>query len=393
MCDLSAKFTTVAGPRHRVEWFVRSWSRLTLPTGASLQEVGVHRVIYPDLALLNGSRVDEEESGYRDPYCGALAVVSHDSGRGSQVAGAINTALMTSDEACQTVGLLVEPGHTFSARSGESDHDASQESRRPGPHLDGLEQARARMADSPPVDGKGRRVAVLDSGDKDHEGTMLDFTSNALSGPPWFARPAHDDSGHGTAVAAVIRAMAPQAEVTPFRVLGGKNKAGSSASVYLGLIAALWDERQFDVVNASFGVSAGTDCGTMLGRTFSYLMAGRWKQRGRPLTPVLVVAAPTDIDQHLTSPSDIPGARVVAAWGAKNTPADYCSRLKGKPDLDWAPGGTREEPLGRYYSAAAKSWPIYGTSFAAALVSGHLVAGADDAQTDADEQSTSSRPV
>jgi subtilisin family serine protease len=105
--------------------------------------------------------------------------------------------------------------------------------------------------------GRGVRVAVLDSGiEKDHP---------ALAKVPWGDDIAvvergyrlaveegerHDLYGHGTAVAGIIHATAPEAEIASIRVLGSSIQARTSVVVE-GARQAI--ERGYRILNCSLG--------------------------------------------------------------------------------------------------------------------------------------------
>ncbi|MEZ5378126.1 MAG: S8 family serine peptidase [Acidimicrobiales bacterium] len=109
--------------------------------------------------------------------------------------------------------------------------------------------------------GAGVRVAVIDSGiDSDHPmlGSCVDrdaaveFTVSPdgevikNDGP-------HDDAfGHGTAVAGIIHALAPEASITSVRVLG-PNLTGKAAAFHAGLVWAV--DEGYDIVNLSLGTT------------------------------------------------------------------------------------------------------------------------------------------
>ena len=111
--------------------------------------------------------------------------------------------------------------------------------------------------------GKGVRVAIVDSGiDPGHpavenavkEGVAIELDENEPSGyradpddPP------RDMSGHGTACAGIIHAIAPEAELYSVRVLGS-NMRGRAYVFAGGLDYAI--EHGMDVVNLSLSTSS-----------------------------------------------------------------------------------------------------------------------------------------
>jgi subtilisin family serine protease len=107
--------------------------------------------------------------------------------------------------------------------------------------------------------GKGVRVAVIDSGIEaghprlegcvDEQGGMaleLDDDGQIVEHPG----PHEDLFGHGTACAAIIHELAPEARITSIRVLG--ERLSGKAQVFLHALA--WAiEQGFDVINLSLG--------------------------------------------------------------------------------------------------------------------------------------------
>lgn len=106
-------------------------------------------------------------------------------------------------------------------------------------------------------DGAGVRIAILDTGiELSHpalrglvlrddvvlqgDGPRISVTDGAGT----------DAYGHGTAIAGIIREMAPQAEIGSFRVLGADL---ASRSVIIAAGARLAMERGYHILNCSFG--------------------------------------------------------------------------------------------------------------------------------------------
>jgi hypothetical protein len=344
MCEETAEFTTIAGPRERVEWLMAHWEGLRLPTDEPLYERGI-RLRWYDLAELGDA--------YRERDCGAVAVALHPSGEAVRTAASITAALDLAGE----FRLRCEPGHTFAGAAGPGGG---------GARLDPQQVARARPLVPALPKRTGSRVAVLDTGVDSAPNALVDVTK----GWPVGGQPVADPHGHGSAVTQAIRAVTPHADVVPIRVLDATNK-GSSQAIYQGLIAALWDAQGCDVVNASFGVDATASCGTALGHTFRYLMTLRQQSRHLGQPPALVVAAGNN-RTSLRSPATADGAYVVPATDLTGAKATYCRNLvlgagiRSYP----APGGEKADPLGTYGTGGG----IYGTSFAAGFVSGALLA-------------------
>jgi subtilisin len=106
--------------------------------------------------------------------------------------------------------------------------------------------------------GAGIRVGVLDSGvEGDHAavgGLARSVTVTAGPGgePQVTDAPATDAMGHGTACAGVIRAIAPEVELTSVRVLTD-GMFGSGAALLAGLAWSI--DQGFDVINLSLSTT------------------------------------------------------------------------------------------------------------------------------------------
>ncbi|HEY1051786.1 MAG TPA: S8 family serine peptidase, partial [Prosthecobacter sp.] len=116
-----------------------------------------------------------------------------------------------------------------------------------------LDAVRAALA---AADGSGVRVAVLDSG---IEATHPDLGGLTLADDVAFERDGSflrviessgDAMGHGTAIASIIRSIAPQAQIGSFRVLDGDLKSRSTI-VWEAARHAI--ERGYHILNCSFG--------------------------------------------------------------------------------------------------------------------------------------------
>ena len=105
--------------------------------------------------------------------------------------------------------------------------------------------------------GKDVRIAVIDSGvETDHPqlaGTkLIDDLHIAETGIQIEVRPGDgtDLFGHGTAIAAIIRRIAPEAQLGSFRVLG-ESLASRTVIIREGVRQAI--ERGYHILNCSFG--------------------------------------------------------------------------------------------------------------------------------------------
>lgn len=109
--------------------------------------------------------------------------------------------------------------------------------------------------------GRGVRVAIVDSGvEAGHpalDGAVdtefgLEVTIGADEDPVERAGAHEDAYGHGTAVAGIVHALAPDARITSVKVLGA-GLGGKAATFLRGLGWAV--ERRFDVINLSLGTN------------------------------------------------------------------------------------------------------------------------------------------
>jgi len=105
--------------------------------------------------------------------------------------------------------------------------------------------------------GRGVRIAVLDSGvEWNHEdlrgGVPADDLVIEEVGGQIEARPGRSEDvfGHGTAVAGILREMAPEAEIGSFRVLDMRNQSQSEMICYGAHLAIA---RGYHILNCSFG--------------------------------------------------------------------------------------------------------------------------------------------
>jgi len=116
-----------------------------------------------------------------------------------------------------------------------------------------LDRIRQAMADGT---GRGVKVAVLDTGvEEDHEELRGKVTASyevERRGRRYecVARKGTDAVGHGTACAAIIKEIAPEAEIHSLKVIGA-NARGTCAELTQGLKWSVVND--MDVVNASLG--------------------------------------------------------------------------------------------------------------------------------------------
>lgn len=106
-------------------------------------------------------------------------------------------------------------------------------------------------------DGKGVRIAVIDSGiEADHPQLRKMRLRDSIGVVEEDGRiemrsgEGVDVYGHGTAVASVIHSVAPEAEIGSFRVLDARNLS-RTAIIQAGIYEAF--RRGYDILNCSFG--------------------------------------------------------------------------------------------------------------------------------------------
>ena len=109
--------------------------------------------------------------------------------------------------------------------------------------------------------GRGVKIAVLDSGvDGEHPALggieLLDNLAVVAEGGVLSVREGGDVFGHGTAVAGILHALAPEAKIGSFRVLGALKEARSPV-IRAGARLAL--DRGYDILNCSFGCPGKAD--------------------------------------------------------------------------------------------------------------------------------------
>jgi len=106
--------------------------------------------------------------------------------------------------------------------------------------------------------GRGARVCILDSGVEAGHPSVGELERSVVvtvgeAGEVVVAEDTEGDvSGHGTACAGIVRALAPECSLASVRVLGA-NFAGSGAVLLAGLHYAV--EQDFDVINMSLSTT------------------------------------------------------------------------------------------------------------------------------------------
>jgi hypothetical protein len=349
MCTDEQEFTTVVGPRRSVAEFVELFPRSNVADR--------HRIEQAQLIDLAGL-----SDAFLDPASPTVAVIEHAMGQSFSIAAELQAQFLAGDPydgIDPLPELLFEPGFDFRATAAV-----------PGPVValdqNGFRRLQATMPQIPAGDrAAGLRVAVLDTGARNVVNDMVDFTQR----PP-VPVPSIDDNGHGTAVSEIISTLAPSADIHPLRVLGAQ-ATGPSYQVLAGLAYALWSA-QFDIVNASLTSATSSMCEHSLGTSVSYIVRTCRAHKAGWL-PLLVAAAGNDSRRPSGYPAVVPSALVALALEedppASGTfvPATYNSSPPHMAQQLEAFGGSSGDPIGNVTSGST-STPLYGTSFAAAVV-------------------------
>lgn len=205
--------------------------------------------------------------------------------------------------------------------------------------------------------GRGVRVAIVDSGVApvppvgSIARSMVVEANASDPAQTTVVECDHEDlTGHGTACAAIVRSLAPRAELVSVRVLGG-NLKGSAVRFAYGLEWCI--EQGFDVVNLSLSTS-----NERFFDVFHDLIdTANWRR-------TLVVSAMNNI-RKLTIPSEFAGVFSVAC-----APGQDREQVLYNPDgpAEWAAAGIDVDIVwgnGGIITAT-------GNSFAAPVVAGHL---------------------
>jgi hypothetical protein len=145
------------------------------------------------------------------------------------------------------------------------------------------------------IKGKDIRVAVVDSGADDASGVLLDDFYDVESGNPIHPAPRIDNDGHGTAMATLVREVAPEATIIGIRVFD--QDVLNLWNVLGGTGMAVFDCHA-DILSISLGYAQMPAncraCGASAesrSLAFQYLLEGVTRSPGNRGTPPIYVAA------------------------------------------------------------------------------------------------------
>ncbi|MET4802813.1 S8 family serine peptidase [Bradyrhizobium sp. LB11.1] len=219
-------------------------------------------------------------------------------------------------------------------------------------------------------DGTGVKVKIVDSGLSSSASMTPKSRTNIVD--PANPTDVDDHRGHGTAVAEIIHAMAPRAELLIYKVV-----KGTQPITEWDVLAALCDDESADVINLSlaFGLRSRNcaQCGRQSHSSRSIVFEGTLRQLTKVSQDTLIVAAAGNGGVNpLVYPARF---REAVAIGALDSTATRSSTSNyGNVDhkqaahgsLFFAPGGSGAESVGSTSNGASYN----GTSFAAAYASG-----------------------
>jgi len=342
MCNVVPNFVSFTGTRADLDELTWIWESLR-----SVEELELARPVITTYADLVTDRYFSESAP-------AHARLEHHWGLDAAVADRLQSELLLRGlpilvEPVHMVGLCGAPGHTPGTQ-------------RPKVSLRSPFPAVATSAPAHTVNGT--RVAVVDSGDLHGRSHMVDFLNGLAA-----TRKADDVVGHGTAVAAVIRQINSNADVTALRVVNS-NK-GTSYELLCAMTYALWSGL-FDAVNVSLSTQTTGGCMTVLGGSLTMVL-DICKQNGVQIPPIIAAAGNTNTGQSFGYPARLPGATAVLAWDFNGTPTQYNVAVPKRHATVYATGGDAASTFGTITSSSGTVEPIYGTSFAAAVTTALII--------------------
>jgi hypothetical protein len=361
MCTDQSDYSTICGPRSLVVTLRDVWPRLAATARFGLSA-------YPPELIDLGTLTDEElAQKFRAPDSPAVAVVKHTSGVGLPFTTQLQVELMVgSHERGMSAmpGLVCEPGYQFygaqPGRGGQFQFAAGK---------------LAQLTGSVPAiynKAAGFKVALLDSGldpasvpTNSQGNQMVDFVDSLLYGVRG-PGPTADPHGHGTAMAQIIDALQPQADIHPIRVLNDSNTA-ESHEVLAGLQYALF-LGQFDCVLASLSSPAATICATSLGRSVEWMV--EYCRNQAKVLPPIIAAAGNSNSNPSGYPAKVPDAVVALAVDGYGNDVNYNSTPPPNATILRAYGGDNTDALGDIVHIDGTTTRFYGTSMAAAAIAG-----------------------
>jgi hypothetical protein len=224
--------------------------------------------------------------------------------------------------------------------------------------------------------GKDRALLLLDTGiDKT---SRFNLISERNFVDPANAHDAHDDAGHGTVIASIIRDICPDAQIIAFKVADASGRASE-----WDLLAGLAARTTAHVVNISlaFGLG-GTKC-VICGRESHQSRSAVFENlvdqvRAASQGPLIVAAAGNETKSELAFPARFGNILAIQSVNSQK----HLSQFSNRSTLDeagqrhdnvfLAPGGDDAAPQ-ESVGASSRAQHYWGTSFSAAYASGLLL--------------------
>lgn len=206
--------------------------------------------------------------------------------------------------------------------------------------------------------GAGTSVALIDSGvDVNHpllkDQLDLKQAKNYVNDD----KNVNDDMGHGTSVAAVMANIAPQAKITPYKVLGKVD--GESIWVLEAIIDAT--NNRNDVINLSLGTYKSSNIDDEAVLIKAYERAVKYAEKKGSLVVASAGNRAENLDELKKSktvhlPGNIKDVITVSATNINNQLSSYSNTGK---NVDFtAPGGDLDENSG-LFDLIISAYPIY----------------------------------
>jgi subtilisin family serine protease len=214
--------------------------------------------------------------------------------------------------------------------------------------------------------GEHGRVAIFDTGVTDQVKGQFSIQESAVGGLT-----VGDTDGHGTAVAHIILALAPNAKVESIKVM--KSYTESTIWNLISGLSSLYKKPDY-LANVSLGVNplyvSTLGPGAVSFReSLTHLVSSASSQRC-----FIISAAGNDASPHLRWPAAAPDALAVGAHNAAATLSTFSNFSESAQNFILTPGGElrsedqKLETFGKY--GMGHSREIYGTSFSCAVASG-----------------------
>lgn len=367
MCTDGSGNSVICGPRWQVRTLIDEyWPQLDTARRFGLRDQRPR--------LLDLAELDER---FNDAESPAVAIVEHQPGEGIPLTRHLQVELVVGNRQFGGMPeLICEPGYPFAGTHGGA-HAAGPPAPRVhlyDPRIAYMEATLATLATLPLRGGRngGTRVALLDSGVDpgqvdlgQTQPEMIDFIGAHMFGVRR-TQTVIDPLGHGTAMAMIIKALSPRTVITPLRVINAQDQA-ECFEVLIALQYALYSE-QFDYVTACLAAPARTPCPNSLGRSIEWMLGYTCKQPHIRVPKVIAAGGnhgPSRQSQYLAQMAGVLVARAndetgnLAGYNSNPPPHAYTHRTYG---------GTRDQPVG-----TVGGQPLYGTSVAAAALTGALV--------------------